>query len=83
MGIHFGEALVGLIGTEQRVDYTAIGESVNIAKRLQENAVEGQILISNAVADRIEKQFKFSPISPLQIEGRDEPLEVFELVGLR
>jgi PAS domain S-box-containing protein len=83
VGIHFGEALLGLVGTEQRVDYTAIGESVNIAKRLQENAVEGQVLISKAVADRIKKQTEVKSASPIQIEGRDEPLEVFELVGLR
>jgi PAS domain S-box-containing protein len=83
VGIHFGEALVGLVGTEQRVDYTAIGESVNIAKRLQENAEEGQILISKAVADRIEKQIELKSIPPIQIEGRDEPFAVFELVGMR
>jgi len=83
VGIHFGEALVGLVGTEQRLDYTAIGESVNIAKRLQENAVEGQILISKAVADRIKKQIELRSVQPIQIEGREQPLEVFELVGLR
>ncbi len=83
VGIHFGEALLGLLGTEQRVDYTAIGESVNIAKRLQENAVEGQVLISKAVADRIKKQTELKPVSPIQIAGRDKPLEVFELVGMR
>jgi PAS domain S-box-containing protein len=83
VGIHFGEALLGLVGTEQRVDYTAIGESVNIAKRLQENAIKGQVLISKAVADRIKKQTELKSASPIQIEGRDKPLEVFELVGLR
>jgi class 3 adenylate cyclase len=71
------------VGTEQRVDYTAIGESVNIAKRLQENAIEGQVLISKAVADRIKKHTELKSASPIQIEGRDKPLEVFELVGLR
>ena len=39
-GIHFGPAVLGLIGTEKRIDYTAIGDSVNTAKRIQENAAK-------------------------------------------
>ncbi|MGD8812846.1 MAG: adenylate/guanylate cyclase domain-containing protein [Anaerolineales bacterium] len=83
VGIHFGEALLGLVGTEQRLDYTAIGASVNIAKRLQENAAEGQILISEAAVQRIRERIQTKPASPITVEGREKPVEVFELIGLR
>jgi adenylate cyclase len=83
VGIHIGEALLGLMGTEQRLDYTAIGDSVNIAKRLQEHASEGQILISKAVRDRIKDEIITKPASPITVEGKKKPVEVFELVGLR
>ncbi len=82
VGIHIGEALLGLVGTEQRLDYTAIGDSVNIAKRLQEHASEGQILISKAVRDRIKDKIKTKPASPIPMEGKEKPVKVFELVGL-
>ena len=45
-GIHYGEAVLGLIGTEKRLEYTAISDSVNTAKRIQENSPRNQILIS-------------------------------------
>jgi adenylate cyclase len=83
VGIHVGEALLGLVGTEQRLDYTAIGDSVNIAKRLQEHASEGQILISKAVKKQINHQIKTKPASPITVEGKEKPVEVFELIGLR
>jgi adenylate cyclase len=83
VGIHFGEALLGLVGTEQRLDYTAIGDSVNIAKRLQESASEGQILISEAVAYRIMDQIMVKPVSPINMEGKAYPIRAYELIGLR
>jgi PAS domain S-box-containing protein len=83
VGIHFGEALLGLVGTEQRLDYTAIGDSVNIAKRLQESASEGQILISEAVAYRIMDQIMVKPVSPISMEGKAYPIRAYELIGLR
>ena len=55
VGIHYGEAVLGLVGSEKRMEYTAIGDSVNTAKRIQENAAGGQILISAQVLDCLER----------------------------
>ena len=82
IGIHVGEALLGLIGTQQRLDYTAIGDSVNTAKRLQENAKPGQILISTQVAEAIKGEVAVHPIPPLKVQGKEKSLELFEIIGM-
>jgi PAS domain S-box-containing protein len=82
VGIHVGEGLLGLVGTRKRLDYTAIGDSVNTAKRLQENAAPDQILVSAAAVARMKDAAELRPVPPLQAHGKRQPLEVFELVGL-
>jgi PAS domain S-box-containing protein len=82
VGIHVGEGLLGLVGTRKRLDYTAIGDSVNTAKRLQENAVPDQILVSGAAATRIRELAELRPAPAIQAHGKRQPVEVFELVGL-
>jgi adenylate cyclase len=82
IGIHVGEALLGLVGTNQRVDYTAVGESVNVAKRLQEHAGAGQILVSRQVADCVVGRAVLQPVPAIEAEGIPYPLEALELVTL-
>jgi adenylate cyclase len=82
VGIHRGEALLGLIGTQERLDYTAIGDSVNTAKRLQENAAEGQILISKAAAEHVAGVVELKEVAPVLAEGKQQPIPVFEVLGL-
>ena len=78
--IHTGDALLGLVGSQARLDYTAIGDSVNTAKRLQENAELGQILVSSRTLDRLEKRPSVRPVEGLVLEGKHSPVEVFELL---
>lgn len=82
VGIHSGEALLGLVGTQKRLDYTAIGDSVNIARRLQENAAAGQILVSRATAASLEGSFRLGPKAKIRVEGKGQPIEVVELLGM-
>jgi PAS domain S-box-containing protein len=82
MGIHYGEALLGLVGTHRRLEYTAIGDSVNTARRLQENAAAGQILISHEAADRVRGLLELGEVPPILAEGKEHPIEVFEVLGL-
>jgi class 3 adenylate cyclase len=83
IGIHYGEALLGLVGTERRLDYTAVGDSVNTAERLEEAAGAGQILISSAVADRVRDQVDVRSLPAILLPGKRQPVDVYELVGLR
>lgn len=82
-GIHFGEAILGLVGNEKRLDYTAIGDSVNTAKRLQENASAGQILISAEAFSRVSEMVIVKQVSPVIAKGKSQPLQVYEVVGLK
>jgi len=83
VGIHSGEAVLGLVGTERHLNYTAIGDSVNTAKRLQENALPGQILISRSAADRVRDEAELRPVPLMVLEGKEQIVEVFEVVGLK
>jgi len=82
-GIHYGEAVLGLVGTERRLDYTAIGDSVNTAKRIQENAAGNQILISENAYAFVANQITARPFEPIQAKGKREPVKVYEIIGLR
>jgi len=82
IGIHSGEAVLGLVGTQKRLEYTAIGDSVNIAKRLQENAAPGQILISAQSCGEINDAILAQPINPLNVKGKKQSIQVYELTGL-
>jgi len=82
-GIHFGEAVLGVIGTEQRIDYTAIGDSVNTAKRIQENSEEGQILISEAAYKLVKGEVEVKEVEPVHAKGKRKPLKVYEVIGLK
>ncbi|PWB73386.1 MAG: hypothetical protein C3F07_09770 [Anaerolineales bacterium] len=82
-GIHYGDAVLGLIGTERRLEYTAISDSVNTAKRLQENSAKNQIIVSREAYERVKDQIEVKPIAPISAKGKTAPLEVFEVFGLK
>jgi len=83
VGIHCGEAVLGLIGTEKRLEYTAISDSVNTAKRIQENSAKNQILISGVAYERVKKEVEVKPHADMSLKGKTQPLEVYEVVGLK
>jgi signal transduction histidine kinase/response regulator RpfG family c-di-GMP phosphodiesterase len=77
-GIHQGTAVVGMFGSAERADYTAIGPSVNIAARIQEAAEPSTILVSAAVADYLD-QHTITKFSPLALKGVDETVLTFAI----
>ncbi|HOD04049.1 MAG TPA: adenylate/guanylate cyclase domain-containing protein, partial [Anaerolineaceae bacterium] len=83
VGIHVGEAVLGLVGTEKRMEYTAIGDSVNTAKRVQENAGPSQILITESAYQLVASQIEVRPVEPIQAKGKRAPIPAYELLSLR
>lgn len=83
IGVHYGEAVVGNIGSSRRMDYTAIGDTVNTAARLEANAPASTIYISQTVADMLGERAVVRPLEQkLQLKGQKEPLPVFILQEL-
>ncbi|OGO70889.1 MAG: hypothetical protein A2Z37_06440 [Chloroflexi bacterium RBG_19FT_COMBO_62_14] len=83
VGIHSGEALLGLVGTQERLEYTAIGDSVNTAKRLQENAARGQILISKISVGNVRGLVDLKEVPPILAAGKQQPIPAYEVLGLK
>lgn len=77
IGVNCGPAVVGNIGTEKRMDYTAIGDTVNTAARLESNAKPGQVLISRAVYDALAGRIEATSIGEIPLKGKSNGIEVF------
>lgn len=80
IGVHVGEAVVGNIGSPQRMDYTAIGDTVNTSARLEANAPGGTIYISRAVADALEGRIRTTSLGDaIKLKGKKDGFEILTM----
>ncbi|MBD5490203.1 MAG: adenylate/guanylate cyclase domain-containing protein [Lachnospiraceae bacterium] len=83
IGINCGNAVVGNIGCDFRMDYTAIGDTVNTAARLESNAAPGQILISSDAYEAVKDRVDATPIGEIPLKGKSQGVFVYQLDGLK
>ena len=77
IGLNSGDATVGNIGSEKVMDYTVIGDTVNVSKRLQEEAASGEILITAATYEQVKSQVQAKKQRMITLQGRQEPVLVY------
>jgi len=81
IGIHTGPVIVGTVGNDLKMDYTAIGDTTNLAARLQATARPGTILISHATHRLVRDAFVAELAGPFEVKGKREPVVAYEVRG--
>jgi len=83
IGLNSGEVVMGNMGSEDHMDYTVIGDNINVAARLCGVALPGQVLVSNAIADAVGGQAQLTELAPVQVKGKDHPINIAETVSVK
>jgi len=81
IGLNTGLVVVGAIGNDLRMDYTAIGDTTNLAARMQQHATPGTVLVAEPTYHHISGYFKTRPVGPLTVKGKGEPVQAYEVLG--
>jgi class 3 adenylate cyclase/tetratricopeptide (TPR) repeat protein len=82
VGLNSGEVVVRAIGSDLRMDYTAVGQTTHLAARMEQLAVPGTIVVTPALLALVEGLVAVTSLGPVPIKGRPDPLEVFEVTGV-
>jgi class 3 adenylate cyclase/tetratricopeptide (TPR) repeat protein len=80
VGLNSGPVIVGSVGDDLRMDYTAVGDTVNLASRMQTMARPGTVLVSADTHRMARDFFKFEPLGKVQVKGKEKPVEAYQLV---
>jgi class 3 adenylate cyclase/tetratricopeptide (TPR) repeat protein len=80
VGLNSGPVVVGSIGDDLRMDYTAQGDTANLASRMESNARPGGVLVSKHIFTQAKEFFEFEPVGDIQVKGKEKPVEAYRLI---
>lgn len=80
IGLNSGPVVVGSIGDDLRMDYTAMGDTTNLAARMETSARPGGVLVSGNIYRQAKEFFEFQPLGEIQVKGKEEPVEAYRLL---
>ena len=81
LGLNSGPVVVGAIGDDLRMDYTAIGDTINLASRMESSAAPGTVLVSGHTQRLAKDFFAFSSLGPISVKGKEEPQDAYVLLS--
>ena len=83
IGIDTGEVVSGNMGSPQKMDYTVIGDHVNLAARLESNAPGGRIYVSETTYNETKETIEYQQLDSIMVKGKKEPISIYEPVKLK
>ena len=83
IGINTGPVVAGMVGSEDKKDFTVMGDTVNLVSRLEDASQVGQILVGPATYKATKAGFKYKTLQPITLKGKAEPVPVYELLSIR
>ncbi len=84
IGINYGPCVVGNFGSKERMDYTVIGDTVNVASRLESNALAGNILVSGSVFEKTMEKIEFSKVEEeIKLKGKTQKVDIYKFIKIR
>ena len=81
MGLNSGLVVVGSIGDNLRMDYSAVGDTSNLAARLQQGAAPNTIWVSASTSRLVQGYIRLEPLPPIEVKGKTEPVPIYKVVG--